>query len=275
MSKLKTIMLYIGVNVMEVKDYRYIIGILVWTIVGVFTFHYGGKDSEIVSYIGFAGTVSSIILALLTIIYSYYQNSAAISGVRKIKKTSEEIVGTAERFNEVFNKFELAQKEIAASLTCVNDIKDDVSRGMANLSEKLSGMVPIQDSKDDSSVIITKEMISNSFQFISSWGLQALKICICESKKPSNKTLAKIMEEFTQKTDGINLYNYYWGFIVAYNCSGLIKITMNDNIFVAKIDKNFEETFDEFIATAIHNKRFGKSTESLVKNLNIIRQMYQ
>ncbi|QXE01743.1 hypothetical protein [Terribacillus sp. DMT04] len=55
----------------EKKDMGYWIVILVLIMVGQFTFFYGDKN-DIVSHIGFGGTIVSILLAVVAIIYSFY-----------------------------------------------------------------------------------------------------------------------------------------------------------------------------------------------------------
>jgi hypothetical protein len=56
------------------KDLYYIIAIAGIILLAIITYWLGGKGNEIVSYIGFASAIVSIILALVAIFYSIVQN---------------------------------------------------------------------------------------------------------------------------------------------------------------------------------------------------------
>lgn len=44
----------------ESRDYKWLAVVLLTILVGTWTFHYGSKDNEIVSYVSFAATVTSV-----------------------------------------------------------------------------------------------------------------------------------------------------------------------------------------------------------------------
>ena len=67
------------------KDLCYCIILLVFIIVACVTFWVGGKGNDIVSYLGFAGTITSIILAVVAIFYAFVQNVSSQQHIGKMQ----------------------------------------------------------------------------------------------------------------------------------------------------------------------------------------------
>ncbi|MFC4305704.1 hypothetical protein [Cohnella boryungensis] len=93
-------------NENERLHYLYIIGILVWTGILVFAFFYGKDGNEIVSYIGFAGTLVSKVLAVNE------TNDRMLSQLNNtIDTVVSEIKSTTDRFNSGFLEVAATIKE--------------------------------------------------------------------------------------------------------------------------------------------------------------------
>ncbi|WP_366248379.1 hypothetical protein [Terribacillus aidingensis] len=132
------------------KDFIYCMIIMTLLLIGVFTFFYGGRD-DIVSHMGFGGTVVSILLAVVAIIYSFYQSSTYENANAKLDASASQIQEAANNVSVV--------KEIQPML---NEFKEEVrvlKEGISNVKE-ITGRVDtgIIALKDD----ISKSLISNS-----------------------------------------------------------------------------------------------------------------
>ena len=64
-------------------------------LLAVITYWLGGKGNEIVSYVGFASAVTSIVLAIIVIVYTFYQTNRSeqnISEMRRLISEGQEIM---------------------------------------------------------------------------------------------------------------------------------------------------------------------------------------
>lgn len=74
--------------------------VLLLTIIFIFVTYYG-SNKDIVSYVGFAGTIVSIILAVLAIVYTYYQNVSQEQSSYRISEQIIKLSTVASKLNEI------------------------------------------------------------------------------------------------------------------------------------------------------------------------------
>ncbi len=119
----------------ERLHYRYIIGILIWTGLLVFAFFYGKDGNAIVSYIGFAGTLVSIVLAIAALIFAYYQNSVYGSANEKLDTSANKI----ERVTESLDRTpELISHQFRES---IHELKNTIEHSLhSSLSDIYSAL---------------------------------------------------------------------------------------------------------------------------------------
>jgi len=79
-------------------------------------FKYGANEG-IVSYISFAGTIVSIILAVLAIVYSYYQNFSQ-------QRDSNNIATQIDLLRKTVNEVQITKAEFSSELSRINEISD-------------------------------------------------------------------------------------------------------------------------------------------------------
>ncbi|BBI32673.1 hypothetical protein [Cohnella abietis] len=103
-------------NDKEKLHYRYMIAFLVWTGLLLFSFFYGKNGNEVVSYIGFAGTLSSIILAVAALIYAFYQNSIYGSSNEKLDTSAKRIESVTSSLDRTNEQVSLRLNETVAEL---------------------------------------------------------------------------------------------------------------------------------------------------------------
>lgn len=94
-------------------------------------------DERIVNYVGFAGTIVSIILALLAIIYSYYQSFSQRQENVALATQIEKLSGVVERAN-------LAEAVISDELSKVSQISERVNQSFNLLRDSRTSMSEFQ-----------------------------------------------------------------------------------------------------------------------------------
>ncbi|PFJ00314.1 hypothetical protein [Priestia megaterium] len=122
------------------KDMTYWIIILILFIVGSFTFYYGSNKS-MVSHIGFGGTIVSILLAVIAIIYSFYQSSTYESTTYKLDTSAQKIEEATTQLSDVseikvvLESFKDEVKEINESIIDLKEISNTIGNGVDSMKE--------------------------------------------------------------------------------------------------------------------------------------------
>src|SRR3990172_7030487 len=83
----------------------YIIGFLILIIIALFTYN-GGQQSDLVKHIAFAGTIVSILLALLANIYAFLSNSSVAQTLSSLRDMSKEVTLTSNRISHLSHNLE-------------------------------------------------------------------------------------------------------------------------------------------------------------------------
>lgn len=103
----------------------YIIVILIAILIFMFTYNFA-ENKDLVAYLSFAATISSLILATFAIFYAVHSNS-------DISNLSSEIKNSSSVLKE-------SSSNIAASSEKLNNITDEINMAMDGLSQKLDIM---------------------------------------------------------------------------------------------------------------------------------------
>lgn len=119
-----------------------------------------GNNADIVNYVGFAGTISSIILAIVAIIYSYYQSSLNTDSTNRLAEAvskSEDSMMKLEEYeselDQIGNKFTSGIKEMESSTikinSAINKIDDNFSLTHSKQNELINMLKSGNNSNDD------------------------------------------------------------------------------------------------------------------------------
>ncbi|MBU8690940.1 hypothetical protein KM918_27020 [Priestia megaterium] len=122
------------------KDMTYWIIILILFMVGSFTVYYG-SNKDMVSHIGFGGTIVSILLAVIAIIYSFYQSSTYESTTYKLDTSAQKIEEATKQLSDVseiktvLESFKGEVKEINESIIDLKGISNNIGNGVNSMKE--------------------------------------------------------------------------------------------------------------------------------------------
>ena len=115
----------------EKKDILYWLLIMCLAAISIFTFQYSG-DKDVISHWGFAGTIVSIILAVVAIGFTLYQSLSS-------EFSSSKIIESAEIISKVSQ--ELNSSDMAKSGEIINKAARDMNKYHSELEEKIISRV--------------------------------------------------------------------------------------------------------------------------------------
>jgi hypothetical protein len=203
------------------KDYQYVIVILVVIIIVIFTFYYGTDNNQITSYMGFAGTITSIILAVAALIYTYYQSTTSQTQAQKLADTSDKLINAMAVLDET-------QKQLAHSVQTFSFVSNQV----AEVDNKIAYMMNAFPSPRVPSTVssYTKEELYRKLSLASINGLLTLLICAYQYQNPKEKSIKSIFNELNEYEDSIT-YDYCYGFLIGMMTTELVSMTdPNENV---------------------------------------------
>lgn len=137
----------LSLNWIEKKDLLYWLIIICLGTISIFTFKYR-EASEVINHWGFAGTIISIILAVLAIIYTYYQSATTLDSTKRLERSAKKVTKATTRVEEVTKELEdnnvrKVVEELEEKLNNIlsnmqNDFKAELQFGLSSFSELLS-----------------------------------------------------------------------------------------------------------------------------------------
>jgi fumarate reductase subunit C len=95
-------------HIIKKRDLYWCIAFLILIIVAIFTVKLG-DNKNVVDYLGFAGTLIGIILAVAALIYAFYQNYAYQSSTSKLEEAAQKIEKVTEQLEKVNDLENIAQ----------------------------------------------------------------------------------------------------------------------------------------------------------------------
>jgi len=138
----------------EKKDLVYGIIILILVIVAILTVKLGDNVS-VVDYFGFAGTLIGIILAVVALIYAFYQSSVYGSATTSLDESAKKIEVVTQNLENIT----LLESSIAQMASSVHNLSDDLPEKI----EKLHAVIDMLSNTQIELHTITRNEIVKSF----------------------------------------------------------------------------------------------------------------
>lgn len=124
--------------------------------------NYGG-NKQIVDYVSFAGTIVSIILAVLAIVYSYYQNfsqqrdSHNLSRqIDNLKIAVSDAESTSRHFSAATDRLEEIGKKLDQTISLGESSRDQISELRRSMEEKAGASAPASEVESTTSKALEK-----------------------------------------------------------------------------------------------------------------------
>ena len=200
----------------------YISGLCIFIILELVTYICVNNDNatEIVSYVSFASTISSLFLSVVAIIYAIVSNNKGDAQYQKIDRASDRISTSVDRFSSLSENLSSNINSILAKLDEIKVISSETKNAITNNSQP-NPTIPTGNVK-------VKDLFDRYITFGSYSGNLALLACVYskEKQRPFG----------TMETFGSNAA-YSYGYIIASSVFGIITThTQNDIVYVDSIN---------------------------------------
>nr|WP_302887353.1 hypothetical protein [uncultured Romboutsia sp.]DAM61421.1 MAG TPA: protein of unknown function (DUF948) [Caudoviricetes sp.] len=137
-------------NALTKKDMAYWFVILMFFII-FWVSSYLYNDTDLVSYIGFSGTIVSIFLGVVAIIYSYFQTADNSSTQKELSKTlyelnkaSSNIADSVNKFSTLESKISSLSEELKQTHDTLNAIKTDINSKFEETNENIRSVTELK-----------------------------------------------------------------------------------------------------------------------------------
>jgi hypothetical protein len=184
-----------------------------------------GSDTTVVSHVSFAGTLISIILAVLAIIYTYYQNfaqqrdsdSLALQ-IASMHQVLEEIRESGSTFGGLADRFAEIREKIDRSVSLTEQSREDV-RGMRAKMEQQSQQA--QSSGSTPTAALTDAQALRFARTSSINGLFAIyALRIAFDHEVAEVSLQQLAGAISSAKDA-----YLYGYIIAASSAGILELS--------------------------------------------------
>lgn len=196
----------------------YISGIATLIILELVTYICVNNDSttNIISYISFASTLSSLILSLVAIIYSIVSNKQGESQYKKIDNASDKISLSVDRFQSMTEELTMEMKNIITRVDELKEISKETQKCVQGINQG-SNPPEIQSGKIDTNVFVENYIKAGSFL-----GNLSILACIYSQKKNKSFKLSDITDVMP---------DYFYGYIISSSAMGIIITAVVDDSF--------------------------------------------
>ena len=259
----------------------YVSGILVFIIVELVTGICMGDErhSDILSYVNFAATLSSLIMSVVAIIFTIVSGSRGDEQYKKIDNASDKVAESLAKFSE-------KTSDIDASIATFKSSTDILASQMDTIIELVNGgdrtsktvldhIQGLQNTKNSSS----KEYGNDSdrlhtvqeFVNISSYsGKLALYACVLSKDTSTSFSIKGISENGDDEA-------YKYGYIIASVAAGIINIKPSNsrNIEVESYIKDLKPSLELSIQEAIDSCPDERTKDAQAKRWDNIKMVFE
>lgn len=217
---------------------------VLFLVVGIcmFSFAYSGC-SRLLEFMSLSSAIVSIILAVLTIVYSYYTTNSNMKNLGKVEEGVDTIIETSEQISKISEQADRLEEML-------DELKPYIGSEVQKLSEALNGSgyanSPLNGTDNSGGESLSRPFDYDRFlQTFSPNGILFLYMCVkCSNEKPvvNFLSISKIFEQ--------TAVQYFMGILVTLNSlfgmpcivfdydSSLLKINYIDEDFKKAIEKS-------------------------------------
>lgn len=169
------------------------------------------QDRNVLDFISLASALISIILAVITIIYSYYTNSSNSTQIERLNKAAEEVRTATATYSDSAKEL---QDNITLIIKSINNVDEKTNKMFEMMTPSEITQVAREESYTPPHTEGEEQTIHNIVP------LQIIVVYICKKAKESNK-------DWDLDLLPTSLREYTAGILVTLNSVGLITIKTN------------------------------------------------
>ena len=240
----------------------YISGLCVFIILELITYICVNNDNatDIVSYISFASTLSSLLLSVVAIIYAIVSNNKGEAQYQKIDQASDRISISVDRFSSISENLSGNIDSIIAKLEELKVISNETKNAITNAGSS-------QTTIDTSSSNLNAENLVRGFIAAGSLsGNIALLACVYSSEQHMPYNLTFLFG---------NNAAYCYGYIVASSALGIISTRAYDDVIIVD---SFLPMIKDFVIEEIDKitNSFPDKDKTNIKNqIEVIKNFFK
>lgn len=251
-------------------SYIFLSSIVVLIAVLIFSYAFFA-NKDVLDFMSLASALVSIILAVITIIYSFVVNSQTAGQIDKLISTTESLQSAADNAIQTSNEMKEAAKKVVKASESYTESAKKLDNNIDIILEKIGKVADAIDSVDEYELKTdanSKEISSNKTidEFCSNCpnaGLMIIYACMKAEKAKRILHLKKIFDP--------DMVMYYVGFLASLQSLGYIEADMN---FEKMTLKNIviHNDFKEIIPKLIMSRKNNQFVKDISEKLN---QMYK
>jgi len=233
----------------------YVLGILLMVIIVLFTVRWGGIP-DLVKYVSFALTTTSLLLAVLAIAYSIYANTSLSSTLSHLSASASTLSSSVQDLQGVSARLTNKVDDIPTSVEGVTKRIEDTHALLKRMSERADE--PVADPRPPGQ---TRSPVASFAARSSSWGLMGLYACKLANKKGVGFDPAKV----ASAVPFLNA-DYVYGFLVAASVAGMLEAKSSHSIItVRRIEDDLASAIDEAVARRIEKAPSEGARQLLIR----------
>jgi len=124
-----------------------LLALIIFQAINIFTF-YNGDNKEVVSHISLSSSIVSIILAVLAIVYTYYQNASIENSSKNIGSEVARLKDIIDEFRKFAQKLDKLDASLQSNIEEIRAIKEKLFSKLPNNSPSWDSN-DLPDSKDE------------------------------------------------------------------------------------------------------------------------------
>lgn len=234
--------------------FLYIVGILIAIIICLLTFDFG-NNQNLLEYLSFALTVTSLFLSLLAIIYAYYSNSSFSDTISTLNKSSNDIASNSKNLEEITKQLDLKFEKLPQLIKTIEEKVDITNALLADQYERNNTTPKAQPEEN-----LPQTFIDKFFIYSSTVGLYALYAAYLNHKNNQKFTLKELNE-----VSDLLAIDYTMGFLISSSSFGVFSFADYSEIWTIT---GFNKEIGKRIKDAVYERADSQKEEKNKKYLH-------
>lgn len=224
------------------------------------------KDRDVLDFISLASALISIILAIVTIIYSYFTNSRSTGQIDRLNKAAEDVSKATISYE---NSAESLKKNIEKILYRIDAVEQKIDE---NSKLIISGATNA--SINSIGVLHADKIVEGYVRSGSYFGnLALLASCLAAQHNNGILSLSNLNSVFDPQDKA--LLHYLWGYIISSSAVGVLQARIDgDNIEISNVYKTLQQNLEEVILTHIGNSPDDNAKEYNQKLFDNVKALF-
>lgn len=224
------------------------------------------KDKDVLDFISLASALISIILAIVTIIYSYFTNSRSAGQIDRLNKAAEDVSNATISYG---NSAESLKKNIEKILYRIDTVEQKIDENSKLITSGTTNASINSIGAQHVDKIVEGYVRSGSY-----YGNLALLASCCAAR--DNKgilSLSNLNSIFDPQDKA--LLHYMWGYIISSSALGVLQARIDgENIVISNVYKTLQRNLEEVISTYIGNSSDDNAKEYNQKLFDNVKALF-